>query len=158
MVPFCIQTICLDPCFWVFKLVLAPVLAPVIWRSMVLSHSHMINQNIRHTTESWFVGYPSPLLIKADSKSSWFEHKNAFVFHLMFAHHGEAKNIRKKISCFSHCTTTAGLFNTGVCDREEDGQVEENSMELMIGKVLTRKQHLFMLCGCVCVIWGEMQH
>lgn len=31
-----------------------------------------------------------------------------------------------KRSCFSHCATTDGLFNTGVCDREEDGEVEGN--------------------------------
>lgn len=57
-----------------------------------------------------------------------------------------------KRSCFSHCTTTDGLFDTGVCDREEDGEVEENSVELMLASVLTREQHLFMRCGRVGVI------
>lgn len=57
-----------------------------------------------------------------------------------------------KRSCFSHCATTDGLFITGVCDREEDGEVEGNSVELMLGNVSTRKQHLFMFCGRVCVI------
>lgn len=57
-----------------------------------------------------------------------------------------------KRSCSSRCATADGLFNTGVCDREEDGEVGENSVELMLGNVLTRKQHLFMLRGRVCVI------
>lgn len=57
-----------------------------------------------------------------------------------------------KRSCFSQCTTTDGLFDTGVCDREEDGEVEENNVELMLASVLTREQQLFMRCGRVGVI------